>query len=141
MRHLIFLALFVVLVSDVHAASGRVSQIFSDAAITADDTDADGICLPDAATDFIFSLDATFNSGTSTLDVKIQHAALGSDDWIDVSGLTFTQVTTASAFHTVNPAAGVNLLPCIRAYIDVGGAGSPNYDAVVKAHYRYTAER
>lgn len=35
-------------------------------------------------------------TGTGTLDGKIQDSADGSTDWQDVSGLTFTQVTTTA---------------------------------------------
>lgn len=119
------------------ATSNRELTIFDDASFTAD-ANGTGFCLPEAADQLIFTLDAVHNSGTSTLDVKIQHAALGSSDWKDVSGVSFTQVTTADAFHTVNAAAGVFYLPCIRAVVDVGASGSPDYGATVKVHYRYT---
>jgi hypothetical protein len=138
---LLALALLLAFSSNASANSGTVQTVYSETDITADDTDATGICFDNAEGEFVFTLDATFNSGTSTMDIKLQHAPIGSTDWIDISGASFTQVTTASARHTLNLALGVNLLSCIRAYVDVGAAGSPDYDAEVKAYYRSFPEQ
>lgn len=113
-------------------ASVDTYELYNVAAVTSDDLlGAAGttVELEPSMCDYIFWLFATYNSGSSTLDVTIQHSPDGVT-WIDVD--SFTQVTTASANHEMQPAsATTSLAKYVRASINVG-AGSPNYDVVVK---------
>ena len=116
-----------------HAGSVNKQVIFSDTAIVADAT-GDWYCFDNRAVDFVFESVATFNSGTSTLDTDI----VTTTDKSHVSDaiVSFTQVTTTSASEFKTLGATTHVLRCVRAAVDVGAAGSPNYDLVVTVHYR-----
>ena len=134
---LAFLALMTA-VSPAQAISDRYVVIFGTALETrvnvVADTNGTKYCFDSGRpTDFIFWLDADFVSGTSTLDVKVQHSPDGKN-WKDID--SFTQVTTADAIHDFHQAINMSVMKCIRAVIDVGAAGSPNYNVLVRAQYR-----
>ena len=98
------------------------------------DTYGPVVCLPPYATNIVLQLNATYNSGSSTLDVAVQHG-FNDGTWLNLDA--FTQVTTTSSnqrIHINN--ASTNTLPCLRAFMDVGAAGSPNYTVTVKAFYQ-----
>lgn len=136
--------LLMLLVPSFAQAGGVVSRYMTlySGTVTADVTATTGICFPEDAEDILFTLDATYNSGSSTLDVKMQDSDVStaaSTHWKDIGGaspISFTQVTTASAYYTLTPECGATLRRCVRPYVDVGASGSPNYTIVVRAYYR-----
>jgi hypothetical protein len=72
-------------------------------------------------------------SGTSpTLNVKIQASPDGSGSWVDITGATFTQVTTANQAQTIRfqlPPAASTTAPAyryVRAVATIGGT-SPSF--------------
>lgn len=121
------------------AISGSQVTLYSGTAVTADATGT-AYCFPfTRAEDIQFTLDATYNSGSSTLDVKLQDSDVStssSTHWSDLPSTSFTQVTTSSVHRRVTPPCGTVILKCVRAIIDVGASGSPNYDVVVKAFFK-----
>lgn len=136
------LALVLLLLAPLQArAAGVVTRYLTlySGNVTADVTTATGVCFPEDAEDIVFTGDVTFNSGSSTVDIKLQDSDVStgaSTHWKDITNAAFTQVTTASAYHTARPDCGVALRRCVRPSIDVGASGSPNYDVVVRAYYR-----
>lgn len=104
---------------------------------TADGNGA-AFCFTDGRpSNFIFNLDADFVSGTSTLDVKVQHSSdsSASAHWKDLA--TFTQVTTSDSVQNIhNVDLTTHVQKCLRAVIDVGAAGTPNYNVLVRVMYR-----
>lgn len=86
------------------------------------------------ADDFVFWMNADFVSGTSTADVRIEHSPDGIN-WKTLE--SFTQVTTSDGIQTfhINHTT-THVMRCIRAVVDVGAAGSPVYNLLVRAHYR-----
>jgi len=116
-----------------HAGSVNKEVIFSGTGITAD-VNGDWYCFDNRAVDFVFESVATFNSGTSTLDTSI--VTTTDKSHISDAIVSFTQVTTSSASEYKTLGATTHVLRCVRAVVDVGAAGSPNYDLVVTAHYR-----
>ena len=92
------------------------------------DTNGSPVCVNSRDQDFIFFLDADFVSGSSTLDVKIQES-YDNSNWKDV--IAFTQVTTSDATEKVSVSL-VNFWRCFRAVMDVGAAGTPNYNVAVR---------
>lgn len=110
---------------------GRSAEVFG-ATVTTDQTSSpvrlsplnDGVLRA-----LSFYLDATFNSGTSTLDVKIQHSLDGTT-WRDLEA--FSQVTTSSSSELINiNLDATHVRPLVRAVVDVGASGSPNYTVSV----------
>lgn len=75
-------------------------------------------------------LDSAAGTGTSpTMTVKIQDSADGSSGWADISGATFTQVTTTASLQKI----GVDVDACagyIRAVATIGGT-TPSFTASV----------
>jgi hypothetical protein len=77
----------------------------------------------------VFYADITHNSGTSTLDIKIQHSLDGTT-WRDLEN--FTQATTSDTSERININLDANhVRPLVRAVLDVGASGSPNYTVSV----------
>lgn len=76
-------------------------------------------------------LEAVKNAGTNpTLDVKIQDSA-DNLTFDDVTGLAFTQVTTATSSQELAVAAR-SLRRYVRAVATIGGTESPSYTFYVK---------
>ena len=131
--HLIlFITLFLINPLKSHAASVYTKTLY-----TGDDVVADGngawVCFDNRATEFVFDLVATENSGTGTLDVGV--VTTSDKSHVSSAIVTFTQLSaTGSEFKTL--AAQTFVMKCMRAVIDVGAAGTPNYDISVKVHYR-----
>ncbi len=66
-------------------------------------------------------LESAAGTGTSpTMDVKIQDSADGSTGWADVSGATFTQVTTAVSLQSLSLNTR-GMKRYIRAVATIGG--------------------
>lgn len=77
----------------------------------------------------IFRLVWTCNSGTPTLDVKIQHAPLSDGTYTDL--VSFTQATTGTGTYEVHvPRATMGVFECVRAVGTLAGT-SPNYTYTV----------
>lgn len=89
----------------------------------------------------IFYLSATENSGTATVDIKIQGKS-PNGDYYDLPNASFSQVnSTSTAAFTLYPGIAEtansnvsDVLPCtFRAAVTVGGTG--NYDLLLEAEY------
>ena len=131
-----FLFCFLILACPYQAQAGstNVQEIFNKTAVTADEN-GDWFCFDNRAVDWTFEIVATENSGTGTLDVNIRTTSDKSH--VSTAIITFTQLSaTGSQFKTLS--ATTFVLRCVRAVIDVGASGSPNYDIAVTAHYRRT---
>lgn len=82
---------------------------------------------------FIATEVATENSGTATLDVKLEHAASCDGTFValkEVGGaqVTFTQLSASTTFATAKGEAA--MLPCVRAVRTITGTGS--WDVTVR---------
>lgn len=80
---------------------------------------------------YIFRLEWVCNSGTPTLDVKIQHANADTASlYTDL--VSFAQATTGSGtFEVQVPSASMGVLPFLRVVSSLAGT-SPNYTATVR---------
>lgn len=136
MKRLLFvLGLLLLIPSEAFA----VRQFITLSNLSAQTADVTGskVCLPSGSSHISFSGDVTFNSGTSTLDGKIQYTIDEGTTWVDFAEGVFTQVTTSSDVEVRHIAADKNLqsFGCFRVVVDVGSSGSPNYDWVYKVHF------
>ena len=69
-------------------------------------------------------------SGTNpTLDVKLQESDDGSTGWTDISGASFSQVTTSASLQKIRIGIG-GTKKYIRAVATIGGS-SPSFDFAV----------
>jgi hypothetical protein len=83
---------------------------------------------------FILWLSSKFNSGTSTLDAKVQYSVDNGANWKDL--YAFAQQSTSDSLVAVHiPEETTHVPRCLRAVLDVGSSGSPNYSVLVKAVY------
>lgn len=113
-------------------SAGIAYTVDSQTSVTAATVTGSGVVISPSLGDvLIFRLDWTCNSGTPTLDVKIQHAPSSSGTFTDL--LSFTQATTGTGTYEVQlPVASMAVLPVVRAVGTLGGT-SPNYTYTVKA--------
>ena len=90
-----------------------------------------GVDITDFDGGIKFILDAAAGTGTTpTNDVKIQDSADNSA-WADVSGLTFTQLTTSASLQSIGFPAN-SLRKYIRAVATIAGT-TPSYTFSVNA--------
>lgn len=95
------------------------------------------VCTPSNAHAFSFSQVAVYDSGTSTLDAKVQITIDEGTTWIDLSDAAFTQVTTSSAnevMHISDTVKNLSSFACFRIVTTLAG-GSPQYDWTIRVHY------
>ncbi len=132
------LSILLLLLIPSQAFAAREWKVLS--SLTNRTTDATGstVCTPSGAKNFAFSSKVTYNSGSSTLDTKIQYTIDEGTTWIDLTSGAFTQVTTSSdneVIHVSNDLKHLGSFGCFRIVADVGAAGSPNYTWTYKVHY------
>jgi len=122
-------------------SGGKNETLFTKANVT---TDTYGPALTVAGyRGVLIVLDADFKSGTSTLDVKIQ-CSIDGVTWFDIPNAVFVQVTTSDSDQQLqiwpgitavtNKAVNALIGNFIRAFMDVGAAGSPDYDVGLETY-------
>ena len=75
---------------------------------------------------FLAVLQATEDSGTATLDAKLQTSTDGGSTWVDIPSASFTQLTATGSQAIKVETAGV----LVRVAITIGGSG--NWDVTVR---------
>lgn len=87
-------------------------------------TNGTGVDITQYQGKFAIILDSGAGAGgTTTLDVKIQDSADGSTGWADVSGATFTQVTTVASRQKIGVLSDI-CKQYIRAVATIGAGAT-----------------
>lgn len=109
--------------------AGRVLTLFSSEGVTAS-VNGNSVIADSPAKACILRLTAVENSGTSTLDVKVQHSPTGATNtWKDVS--SFTQLS-ASGMEDIHLTDITRVLwSCFRVVVTVSGTGNWDIDVIM----------
>jgi len=121
-------------VVDTYAAEAVAAGTFTGAAVE----------VPKGARRISFGIEnvtADRGTGDETYDVKIQTSFDGGDNWVDVGGLAFAQIATASPSVTNIPSAanapGVTIGDHVRAHLTSAGT-TPILTATIAMYYEST---
>lgn len=146
MRILVFLTCSLLAASSAFAVSDNVSELYNDNITTATTTTGSTVCLASRQRVTNFSIDVDHNGGTTpTIDAKIQTATDANSTannpstpavFVDVPGVTFNQATTSDDNQILFAYdLDERLTRCFRVVITTGGT-SPDYDVIVRAHWK-----
>ena len=124
----------------------RVVDTYAAEAVTAGTFTGSAIEVPRGARRISFGVEgvtADRTTGDETYDLKIQTSFDGGTTWVDVNGLAFTQIATATPTVTNVPSAanapGVTLGRKVRAHLTSAGT-TPILTAVIAMYYDSTGE-